>query len=34
VLVVGYVATLLHGLFAVLQVFAATTAEKGLCAPA
>ena len=33
-LVVGYVTTLLHGVFAVFQVIAATTAEKGLCAPA
>ena len=32
-LVVGYVTTLLHGVFAVFQVIAATTAEKGLLHP-
>ena len=33
-LVVGYVTTLLHGLFAVLQLFAAATAGKSLSTPA
>jgi hypothetical protein len=34
ILVVGYVTTLLHGLFAILQLVAATTAGKSLSTPA